>query len=41
VAVTEYRANYAHKWIHLLLARGFDPAKVEREFEDKLWQVVD
>eukprot|EP00966_Prymnesium_polylepis_P307955 7116976-Prymnesium_polylepis.1 len=39
--MTEYRANYDLRWVQLLLARGFDPAQVEREFEGKLWQVVD
>ena len=36
----EYRAHYAAAWTALLLARGFDPAAVEREFESQVWEVV-
>ena len=36
----EYRANYTMQWAALLLARGFDPAAVEREFPRECWEVV-
>lgn len=39
--MSEYRANYDLLWVQLLLARGFDPAKVEREHRNLLWKVVD
>ena len=36
----EYRATFTVQWAALLLARGFDPAAVEREFPELLWNVV-
>ena len=39
--MSEYRANYDLQWLNLLLARGFDPAAVEREWRHLLWKVVD
>lgn len=39
--MSEYRANYDIQWLNLLLARGFDPAKVECEYRHLLWKVVD
>ena len=39
--MSEYRANYDLQWSQLLLARGLDPAKVEKEFRHLLWKVVD
>ena len=39
--MSEYRANYHLRWVQLLLSRGFDPASVERECREMVWQVVD
>ena len=39
--MSEYRANHDLQWVQLLLARGFDPTKVEKEHRSLLWQVVD
>ena len=39
--MSEYRSNYDLQWIQLLLARGFDPAKVEKEHRNLLFTVVD
>jgi len=39
--MTEYRANHDLAWVSLLLARGFDPAEVEREYRQLLAKVVD
>ena len=39
--MTEFRANHDMRWIQLLLARGFDPARVEAEHRHLLWTVVD
>ena len=36
----EYRSHFGARWVALLLARGFDPAAVEREFESECWEVV-
>ncbi len=38
--MSEYRALYTTQWVQLLLARGFDPEKVEKQYPAKLWEVV-
>ena len=39
--MSEYRATYTQRWVELLLARGFDPAVVERTYQKQCWHVVD
>ena len=38
--MSEYRAHYALRWVELLLARGFEPADVERRYASECWEVV-